>query len=128
MMLLFLSYSNPHKNDLMTTVTSLSSDEISRLTDSLNANPKLWYYADYKRDSIFENGIIRLHDGTIVTFAFISHHTSKDHQSYSYFKSSGYSKFVKGWFCCEVEFGDTKQPKDIFQLNDILCKYDGVNP
>ena len=102
---------------------SLSPSEIALLNQRIDKEKKCWWDSFYDdSESKIQRGIIRLKNGTIIRFAFISHHLTTDGQSYSYFVTGNYSKYVTGWFCCEMEFGSTEQPENLSQFNDLLNK------
>jgi hypothetical protein len=73
---------------------------------------------------MIQRGILKLQNGEIINFAFLSHHASKDRDSHSYFIGSNYRKYVTGCFCCEVEFYNKSQPKDTAELDSLLLKND----
>jgi hypothetical protein len=118
-------YAN-YTGELKATINGISDAETAKLL-SLTKEPGHEWYAGNNTGTT-EHGIIALKNGEVVKFSFISHHTSKDGNSHSYFKGKDYKRYVRGWFCCEVEFGSEKQPKDIAELDAILSKYDGIRP
>jgi hypothetical protein len=112
--------------ELKAAIKGMSDAEVAQLLKLTKEQGHEWYAGSYK--GTIEHGIIALKNGEIVKFAFISHHTSKDSNSHSYFEGNKYKRYVRGWFCCEVEFGSEKQPKDSSELDAILSKYDGIRP
>lgn len=115
-----------YSGELKTAIRGISDVEAAQLLKLTKEPGHEWYAGSYVGTT--EHGIIALKNGEVVKFAFISHHTSKDRNSHSYFEGSKYKKYVRGWFCCEVEFGAEKQPKDTAELDALLSKYDGVCP
>jgi hypothetical protein len=73
----------------------------------INTETNQWFSSLYETNSPLpvERGIVRLADGTILYFAFLSHHLAKDHDSHTVFTGSNYHRNVTGYFCCEVDFG-----------------------
>jgi hypothetical protein len=78
--------------------------------------------------SSIQRGILKLKDGTLLRFAFLSHHVADDHESHTVFKSNGYARYMKGYFCCEVEFGSLKQPDNITEFDKLIRELDGQSP
>lgn len=129
---------NPYRKELVMQMAQNRKElvmQVAQITDSNIVNWKAqlsnsaspsWIFKDYA--GIYEKGILRLQDGTIVKFSFISHHVSNDHESHSYFSAPHFSKHVTGWFCCEVDFDKQQQPKDLKELDSILSGHDGVSP
>ena len=61
----------------------------------------------------YEVGQVVLRDGEVWCFAFASHHVVAGPDSYTVFQGRHGTIRVKGdRFCCEVEFGDHRQPAD----------------
>ena len=118
-------YAN-YTGELKATINGISDAETAKLLSLTKQAGHEWYAGDYTGTT--EHGIIALTNGEVVKFAFMSHHTSKDGNSHSYFKGKEYKRYVRGWFCCEVEFVSEKQPKDTAELDAILSKYAGIPP
>lgn len=72
-----------------------------------------WIRADTST-GVSQSGYIRLADGAMWRFAFLSHHVALGSDSKSIFEGpSGRFRVQGGYFCCEVQFPDTTpQPKD----------------
>jgi hypothetical protein len=51
-----------------------------------------------------------------------------DHESHTVFKSNGYVRYMKGYFCCEVEFGSLIQPGNIAEFEKLIRELDGQSP
>ncbi|WP_027360602.1 hypothetical protein [Desulforegula conservatrix] len=74
-----------------------------------------------------EVGIIRLKDGSIVKYAFQSHHLNQ-YDSISFFQFKDEVKIVFGYFCCEVMFGENQHFANWNQLVEFLSTIDGQKP
>ena len=69
----------------------------------------------------YEVGYVVLGDGVVWKFAFASHHLFNGPDSYTVFKSHRDTIRFKGaYFCCEVEFGEQKQPADTQEFVSLL--------
>jgi hypothetical protein len=68
-----------------------------------------------------EVGHVVLGDGEVWRFAFASHHKFTGPDSYTVFRSHESTVRVRGGgFCCEVEFGDQKQPANTQEFIALL--------
>jgi hypothetical protein len=71
-----------------------------------------WASAEHDHE-ITQAGYVRLANGDLWRFAFLSHHVLSDPDSKSLFDGPRGRFRVQGeYFCCEVQFPDTAQPKD----------------
>jgi hypothetical protein len=120
------SCATPHKAELIKAVDSITSDELAQMVNTLNTNTEEWIMIVFEKEPI-ERGIVRLKDGEIVRFAFLSHHLTKDHESHTVFENATYQRHVTGYFCCEVDFR-TKQPENIKEFDKLLSSIDGLSP
>jgi hypothetical protein len=69
----------------------------------------------------YEVGQVVLRDGEVWRFAFASHHVVSGPDSYTVFRSPRGTIRARGdAFCCEVEFGDHKQPADTQEFIALL--------
>lgn len=75
-----------------------------------------------------ERGLVRLGDGTVLHFAFLSHHLAKDHDSHTVFTGSNYLRNVTGYFCCEVDFANITRPENRTAFDRLLDELDGKAP
>ena len=87
-----------------------------------------WLTMLHETNSPVERGLVRLADGTILHFAFLSHHLAKDHDSHTVFTGSTYHRNITGYFCCEVDFGDLKAPENQTAFDRFLDGVDGTGP
>jgi hypothetical protein len=72
----------------------------------------------------YEVGHVVLRDGEVWRFAFASHHLFNGPDSYTVFESHRDTIRFKGaYFCCEVEFGDLKQPADTPEFVSLLRSF-----
>jgi len=107
-------------------VNSINNTEIENMKKQLENNSDWW--TGVVENARIERGIVQLKDGELVHFAFISHHLTTDQKSYSIFKTKDYTKYVTGYFCCEVEFGSMDQPANLKAFDKILNEIDGQSP
>lgn len=72
-----------------------------------------------------QTGVIKLKDGA-AEYWFISHHGANDRLGQTIVKmSDGSVMLMKGWFCCEVNFGGVKSLSD---MKNFLRIYNGILP
>jgi len=70
---------------------------------------------------MYEVGQVVLRDGEVWRFAFASHHVVSGPDGYTVFRGPRGTIRARGdAFCCEIEFGDHKQPADTQELIALL--------
>ena len=116
--------------ELTKSAKSITSAEMTHMLTDLTMTSNEWVGAIVETNYDFpcERGVVRLADGSILQFAFVSHHLAKDQCSHTVFVGTNYHRNVTGYFCCEVEFGDLKCPKDLKTFDHFLDEIDGSSP
>jgi len=131
LVLLLASCRNENKEILSRADASLTAEEIKKFVMSLDEHKDKWIASDTIWDKGkqygMQRGILRLRDGSLVRFAFLSHHMTDDIGD-SVFVSENYYRYVKGWFCCEIEFGEQEQFGNLKELDRFLKKHSGIKP
>ena len=85
-----------------------------------------WIFRKFPKEPIqAEIGLLKLKDGTIIKYAFQSHHLNK-HDSISIFQVNHEVKLVLGYFGCEMSFGQRRQFDNLTQLYEFLSKVNGM--
>ena len=73
------------------------------------------------RSDLYEVGQITLKDSSKWQFAFASHHALERPESFVVFKNETNMIRARGYgFCCEVDFGKTKQPENSAEFIGLL--------
>jgi hypothetical protein len=124
------SCSRPYAAELTAAARSITPTDEQRMLADASMLTNEWVGALFETNAPLpvERGIVRLADGTILRFAFLSHHLTKDHESHTVFAGSNYLRNVSGYFCCEVEFGNLKAPRDLKAFDRFLDEVDGSSP
>lgn len=83
---------------------------------------------DFTKEGI-EYGIITLENSEKVKYWFQTHHLSKDEIGGTLFEMpNGRLEFIKGYFCCEVQFPKKGKFKNSKVFLEEMEKVDGIQP
>lgn len=117
------------RSQVVTAARQVSTMDAARLAGDIrrDAAGNAWWKGEGGTSPV-ERGIVLLGSGQVVRFGFLSHHLSADRQSHAYFETDGYRRFVTGFFCCGVDFGERARPADMKALDAYLTEMDGVPP